>query len=982
MLATHRTRCRLEIVRSSKFDLTIPRLLSGLLGLLPVAALVISPGEVRPAAPDSVNADKLLVVDCMLPGQVRRLGGAMNYLGPRRAVRTTEIDCEIRGGEYVEYDRADYATSLRVWLPLAEHGDAKAQVYVGEIYEKGLGIPPDYVQAAAWYEKAAKLGDAQGLNHSAYLYEQGLGVAKDTVRALNLYRSAAGIKSDELTFVSEVNAVRDEAQAKIDALSAQLDERNQSAEALAEKLDETRRELADQRTVATRAEHTAAELRKRSAQLQTAPATTANTKELDRVKADLADREMKLSEERAKTEALERTYSTQDGALRGRLTEAEKEDALLRQQLGAAQAQSASDRSQLAAAQAKGKVVDQEVRDLRAQMKANESAVGLAQERLRVEQGAQNNSDRARAEALKSTVAQQQVQLDRQKTVVASLEEQRLKLDAEIHRLESVVASQSAKGNAAHAQDASDAAGLRAQLASTQSELIRKTVELKDLSAKLDADERQMRLEQGAQNNSDRARAEALKSTVAQQQVQLDRQKTVAASLEEQRLKLDAEIHRLESVVAAAQTQSAKESQAHAQDTATAASLRAQLASTQSEFIRKTVELKDLSAKLDADERQIALDNRALSAAVADAGSKDASVQRLNGELAKREASVVEQRAQLAALQDTVTQDHHALEDYRLRLSKNVSSGTRGGTTVGVPVSGAPNSNGTASIGGDGAIDTKRPPEKLPEKLPELGLGQNYALIIGNTEYAHLPHLKSATKDAQDVERVLSERYGFKGHTRLLLNATRDQIMNALNDLMKVVGERDSLVIYYAGHGALDETNLRGYWLPIDADRDNPTNWVPDRSVTDMISLMSARHVLIVADSCYSGAMLRGTNLRLTSASTESAEEKRILLLAKLRSRTVLTSGGNEPVLDSGPDGHSIFAREFIDVLASNTKVLEAASLYYNVSDRVHSSAMRLSAMTGATISQSPRYSVLADAGHLNGEFLFVPAPPRGAPAG
>ncbi len=106
------------------------------------------------------------------------------------------------------------------------------------------------------------------------------------------------------------------------------------------------------------------------------------------------------------------------------------------------------------------------------------------------------------------------------------------------------------------------------------------------------------------------------------------------------------------------------------------------------------------------------------------------------------------------------------------------------------------------------------------------------------------------------------------------------------------------------------------------------------------------------------------------------------MLLAKLRSRTVLTSGGNEPVLDSGPDGHSIFAREFIDALASNTKVLEAASLYYNVSDRVHSSAMRLSAMTGATINQSPRYSVLADAGHLNGEFLFVPAPPKGAPAG
>src|SRR5882724_9722195 len=179
MLPAGRTWCGREIAaRSNRFNSRIiPPHFSGLFGFLLAAALLVSPGEVRPAAPDSVNADKLLVVDCMLPGQVRRLGGAMNYLGPRRAVRTTEIDCEIRGGEYVQYDRADYATSLRVWLPLAEHGDKQAQVYVGEIYEKGLGTPPDFVQAAAWYEKAAKQGDAQGLNHSAYLYEQGLGVA-------------------------------------------------------------------------------------------------------------------------------------------------------------------------------------------------------------------------------------------------------------------------------------------------------------------------------------------------------------------------------------------------------------------------------------------------------------------------------------------------------------------------------------------------------------------------------------------------------------------------------------------------------------------------------------------------------------------------------------------------------------------------------------------------------------------------------------
>ncbi|MEW8664674.1 MAG: hypothetical protein AB2557_19650, partial [Candidatus Thiodiazotropha sp.] len=102
------------------------------------------------SAPVSGNPDKFLIVDCLLPGQVRKLGANMTYLSPRRPVKTTASECEIRGGEYVAFDRADYRTSLHVWLPQAQEGDPVAQNYVGEIYEKGLGIQPDYTTAAAW----------------------------------------------------------------------------------------------------------------------------------------------------------------------------------------------------------------------------------------------------------------------------------------------------------------------------------------------------------------------------------------------------------------------------------------------------------------------------------------------------------------------------------------------------------------------------------------------------------------------------------------------------------------------------------------------------------------------------------------------------------------------------------------------------------------------------------------------------------------
>jgi len=101
------------------------------------------------------KADELLPVDCLLPGAIRKLGGRMTYLTQRRPIKTTGVDCEIRGGEYVLYDRANYETAMSIWLPMAENGDPKAQNYVGEIYEKGLGVEPDFQLAAQWYRKAA-----------------------------------------------------------------------------------------------------------------------------------------------------------------------------------------------------------------------------------------------------------------------------------------------------------------------------------------------------------------------------------------------------------------------------------------------------------------------------------------------------------------------------------------------------------------------------------------------------------------------------------------------------------------------------------------------------------------------------------------------------------------------------------------------------------------------------------------------------------
>ena len=158
----------------------------------------------------------LQIVDCLLPGQVRRLGGS-TYLTPRRPTQTTASDCRIRGGEYVAYDRADYKTALSVWLPSAEQGDADAQVNVGEIFERGAGGEPNYEMAALWYQKAVDQGNARAQFNLGTLYEQGLGVEKNKLKAMNLYRLAWGLEEDSVIFQSAAQQAQQELRAELEA---------------------------------------------------------------------------------------------------------------------------------------------------------------------------------------------------------------------------------------------------------------------------------------------------------------------------------------------------------------------------------------------------------------------------------------------------------------------------------------------------------------------------------------------------------------------------------------------------------------------------------------------------------------------------------------------------------------------------------------------------------------------------------------------
>jgi len=171
----------------------------------------------------------------------------------------------------------------------------------------------------------------------------------------------------------------------------------------------------------------------------------------------------------------------------------------------------------------------------------------------------------------------------------------------------------------------------------------------------------------------------------------------------------------------------------------------------------------------------------------------------------------------------------------------------------------------------------------------------NFALIIGNNNYQYLKKLKTLSNDAHAVDDLLRSRFGFQ--TKVLLDATRTEILESLNEFRTKLGEKDNLLIYYAGHGEYDKAVDKAYWLPVDAKRDSTTNWIIADDITSNIKRISSKHILIVSDSCYSGTLTRDT---LTDLNRTGVKEEYMKKMMERPSRTLMTSGGNEPVTDSG----------------------------------------------------------------------------------
>jgi hypothetical protein len=248
----------------------------------------------------------------------------------------------------------------------------------------------------------------------------------------------------------------------------------------------------------------------------------------------------------------------------------------------------------------------------------------------------------------------------------------------------------------------------------------------------------------------------------------------------------------------------------------------------------------------------------------------------------------------------------------------------------------------------------------VAQAMKSIVVGEFYALVIGIDQYSgEWPPLQSAVNDAKCVAELLTRKYNFH-QIRTLINseATRENIIKGFEWLIATVKPSDNVLIYYSGHGDYLKGLEKGFWIPVDATIKSISKYISNEDIKSFLSGINSKHTLLISDACFSGDIFRGKTLTIPYENTTKYYQK----VYSLKSRNALTSGGIEPVIDKGKEGHSIFAYYFLQTLdTNNQKYLDASQVYQ---------ALKIPVINNS--SQTPMYNPIRNTFDEGGQFLFI----------
>ncbi len=242
----------------------------------------------------------------------------------------------------------------------------------------------------------------------------------------------------------------------------------------------------------------------------------------------------------------------------------------------------------------------------------------------------------------------------------------------------------------------------------------------------------------------------------------------------------------------------------------------------------------------------------------------------------------------------------------------------------------------------------------------DLQFGNYYALVIGIDNYSgQWSPLKNAVSDAKAISQILKNKYKLD-YLKELYNdqATRLNIIKELEWLVQNVQPTDNLLIYYSGHGEFNQALNKGYWVPVDAVATSTSYYISNSDIQTFLGGIKSKHTLLISDACFSGDIFRGSTVSIPFEESEKYYAK----VNNISSRKALTSGGVEPVLDGGKEGHSVFAYYLLKALDSNEKKFyDASQLFDNIKIPVINNS-----------DQSPQFNAIKNAGDEGGQFIFL----------
>ena len=233
--------------------------------------------------------------------------------------------------------------------------------------------------------------------------------------------------------------------------------------------------------------------------------------------------------------------------------------------------------------------------------------------------------------------------------------------------------------------------------------------------------------------------------------------------------------------------------------------------------------------------------------------------------------------------------------------------------------------------------------------------GLFYAIIIGISNYndPNISDLDSLPiKDAMSMYNILNEQYTFeKENISELYNPTRRDIVTAFAEMSKKVTQNDNLLIFYAGHGHYEKDNDIGYWLPSDAEVNNPSNWLYNDQLVADVKKIKSLHTLLISDACFSGSIFKTRSVNMNEASNFVKQKY------ELPSKRAITSG----TLKTVPN-QSVFIKYLLNRLNNNSEQFFTASqLFQSIEQPVANNSPSL-----------PQFGVIQNVGDEGGDFIFI----------